>query len=43
MRLDDEGDARVMRVDVLLPPGVGAHELVEDVSRLEEVVSVRWE
>jgi putative Mg2+ transporter-C (MgtC) family protein len=41
----DEGDeeGREVRVHVRMPPGVGGRDLVEELSRLEGVTSVRWD
>jgi putative Mg2+ transporter-C (MgtC) family protein len=42
IELGDEEDRRQLRLELDLPIGSASGELVEDVSRLEEVVAVRW-
>lgn len=42
IELGDEEDRRQLRLELDLPIGSASGEVVEDVSRLEEVVAVRW-
>jgi putative Mg2+ transporter-C (MgtC) family protein len=41
----DEGEeeGRELRIEVQLPPGVSGRELVENLSRRDEVIAVRWD
>jgi hypothetical protein len=41
----EEGDqeGREVRVEVRMPPGVRGREIVDELSALDEVTSVRWD
>jgi putative Mg2+ transporter-C (MgtC) family protein len=43
IHLEEEDDGRELRVEVQLPPGASGRALVEELSGLDEVISVRWE
>jgi putative Mg2+ transporter-C (MgtC) family protein len=44
IRLDEgEGEGRELRIEVQLPATVSGRELVEHLSRLDEVTAVRWD
>jgi putative Mg2+ transporter-C (MgtC) family protein len=43
IHLEEEEDARELRVEVQLPPGASGRALVEELSALDEVIAVRWE
>ena len=42
IRVDDTAEGRQVRVEVELPAGVSRHDVVEELTRLPEVTSVRW-
>ena len=43
IHLEEEEDGRELRLDVRTPPGVSGRDLVEDLTRLDEVTGVRWD
>jgi putative Mg2+ transporter-C (MgtC) family protein len=43
IQLEEEEDGRELRIEVRLAPGASPRELVEELSRLEEVTGVRWD
>jgi putative Mg2+ transporter-C (MgtC) family protein len=42
IELDDDGERRLMRLELDLSAGAPALELVDDLARLDEVAAVRW-
>jgi putative Mg2+ transporter-C (MgtC) family protein len=42
IELDDDGERRLMRLELDLSAGAPAVELVDDLARLDEVAAVRW-
>ena len=43
IHLEEEETGRELRLDVRTPPGVSGRDLVEDLTRLDEVTAVRWD
>jgi hypothetical protein len=43
IQLEEEDETRELRLEVRLPPGVSGRDLVEELTRLEEVTAVRWD
>jgi putative Mg2+ transporter-C (MgtC) family protein len=42
VELEDEEDRRQLRLDVDLPPGPAGAQVADSISRLDEVLAVRW-
>jgi putative Mg2+ transporter-C (MgtC) family protein len=42
IQLEEEEDGRELRIEVRLAPGASPRDLVEELSRLDEVTGVRW-
>jgi len=43
IHLEEEEAGRELRIEVRMPPGVSGRDLVEELTRLDEVTGVRWE
>ena len=43
IHLEEEEEGRELRIEVILPPGVSGRDLVEELTRLQEVTAVRWD
>jgi putative Mg2+ transporter-C (MgtC) family protein len=43
IHLEEEETGRELRIEVRMPPGVSGRDLVEELTRLDEVTGVRWE
>ena len=43
IQLEEEESGRELRIEVRMPPGVSGRDLVEDLTRLDEVTAVRWD
>jgi putative Mg2+ transporter-C (MgtC) family protein len=43
IHLEEEETGRELRIEVRMPPGVSGRDLVEELSRLDEVTGVRWD
>jgi putative Mg2+ transporter-C (MgtC) family protein len=43
IQLEEEESGRELRIEVRTPPGVSGRDLVEDLTRLDEVTAVRWD
>jgi putative Mg2+ transporter-C (MgtC) family protein len=43
IHLEEEEEARELRLEVRLPPGVSGRDLVEELTQLDEVTAVRWD
>jgi putative Mg2+ transporter-C (MgtC) family protein len=43
IHLEEEESGRELRLDVRTPPGVSGRDLVENLTRLDEVTAVRWD
>jgi putative Mg2+ transporter-C (MgtC) family protein len=43
IQLEEEETGRELRLEVRLPPGVSGRDLVEELTRLDEVTAVRWD
>jgi putative Mg2+ transporter-C (MgtC) family protein len=43
IHLEEEETGRQLRLEVRMPPGVSGRDLVEELSRLDEVTGVRWD
>jgi putative Mg2+ transporter-C (MgtC) family protein len=43
IHLEEEEEGRELRLEVRMPPGVSGRDLVEELTRLEEVTAVRWD
>jgi len=43
IHLEEEETGRELRLEVRMPPGVSGRDLVEELTRLDEVTGVRWE
>jgi putative Mg2+ transporter-C (MgtC) family protein len=43
IQLEEEEEGRELRIEVTLPPGVSGRDLVEELTRLDEVTAVRWD
>jgi putative Mg2+ transporter-C (MgtC) family protein len=43
IQLEEEEAGRELRIEVRLPPGVSGRDLVEELTRLDEVTAVRWD
>jgi putative Mg2+ transporter-C (MgtC) family protein len=43
IHLEEEETGRELRLEVRMPPGVSGRDLVEELSRLDEVTGVRWD
>jgi putative Mg2+ transporter-C (MgtC) family protein len=43
IQLEEEAEGRELRIEVRLPPGVSGRDLVEELTRLDEVTAVRWD
>jgi putative Mg2+ transporter-C (MgtC) family protein len=43
IQLEEEEDGRELRIEVRLAPGASPRDLVEELSRLDEVTGVRWD
>ena len=43
IQLEEEEDGRELRLEVRMPPGVGGRDIVDDLTRLDEVTAVRWD
>jgi putative Mg2+ transporter-C (MgtC) family protein len=43
IQLEEEEEGRELKIEVALPPGVSGRDLVEDLTRLDEVTAVRWD
>ncbi len=42
IHLEEEETGRELRIEVRMPPGVSGRDLVEELTRLDEVTGVRW-
>jgi putative Mg2+ transporter-C (MgtC) family protein len=43
IHLEEEETGRELRIEVRMPPGVSGRDLVEELTRLDEVTGVRWD
>jgi hypothetical protein len=43
IHLEEEETGRELRLEVRMPPGVSGRDLVEQLTRLDEVTGVRWD
>jgi hypothetical protein len=43
IHLEEEETGRELRLEVRMPPGVSGRDLVEELTRLDEVTGVRWD
>jgi hypothetical protein len=43
IHLEEEESGRELRLEVRLPPGMSGRDLVEELTRLDEVTAVRWD
>jgi putative Mg2+ transporter-C (MgtC) family protein len=43
IQLEEEESGRELRIEVRMPPGVSGRDLVEELTRLDEVTGVRWD
>jgi putative Mg2+ transporter-C (MgtC) family protein len=43
IQLEEEEAGRELRIEVRMPPGVSGRDLVEELTRLDEVTAVRWD
>jgi uncharacterized membrane protein YhiD involved in acid resistance len=43
IHLEEEESGRELRLEVRTPPGVSGRDLVENLTRLDEVTAVRWD
>jgi putative Mg2+ transporter-C (MgtC) family protein len=43
IQLEEEETGRELRIEVRMPPGVSGRDLVEELTRLDEVTGVRWD
>jgi putative Mg2+ transporter-C (MgtC) family protein len=43
IELEEEEEGRELRIEVRMPPGVSGRDLVEELTRLDEVTAVRWD
>jgi putative Mg2+ transporter-C (MgtC) family protein len=43
IQLEEEESGRELRIEVRMPPGVSGREIVEELTRLDEVTGVRWD
>ena len=43
IHLEEEETGRELRIEVRMPPGVSGRDLVEELTRLDEVTAVRWD
>jgi putative Mg2+ transporter-C (MgtC) family protein len=43
IELEEEEAGRELRIEVRMPPGVSGRDLVEELTRLDEVTAVRWD
>jgi putative Mg2+ transporter-C (MgtC) family protein len=43
IHLEEEETGRQLRIEVRMPPGVSGRDLVEELTRLDEVTGVRWD
>jgi putative Mg2+ transporter-C (MgtC) family protein len=43
IHLEEEETGRELRIEVRMPPGVSGRDLVEELTRLDEVIGVRWD
>jgi putative Mg2+ transporter-C (MgtC) family protein len=43
IQLEEEEEGRELRIEVTLPLGVSGRDLVEELTRLDEVTAVRWD
>jgi putative Mg2+ transporter-C (MgtC) family protein len=43
IQLEEEEEGRELKIEVALPPGVSGRDLVEELTRLDEVTAVRWD
>jgi putative Mg2+ transporter-C (MgtC) family protein len=43
IQLEEEEAGRELRIEVRMPPGISGRDLVEELTRLDEVTAVRWD
>ena len=43
IQLEEEEAGRELRIEVRMPVGVSGRDLVEELTRLDEVTAVRWD
>jgi hypothetical protein len=43
IHLEEEETGRQLRLEVRMPPGISGRDLVEELTRLDEVTGVRWD